>query len=195
MTNFASIDPSLNRAGMSNHSKLDVKIWDEFFSDTDSFIEKAFNLADRFGLPVLDAKGDSDEVFGEGREYMTTVKARVAQNRFRQMVLASYNYKCAITGIHLPELLVASHIVPWKSNKQSRLDPRNGICLNALHDRAFDRGLITFDDDCKIMLSRKISAAAHDYFGGFAGKQITLPSRFRPLTDFVRFHRENIFVA
>ncbi len=194
MSNFASIDPTLNRAGMSNYSKLDVEIWDEFFSDTGTFIEKAVKLANRFGLPVIDDKGDSEEVFGEGKEYMTTVKARVDQHRFRQMVLAAYNYKCAITGIHLPELLVASHIVPWKSDKKSRIDPRNGICLNALHDRAFDRGLITFDDDCKIMLSRKLSTSNHDYFGSFAGKQLSLPSRFRPLVDFIRFHRKNIFV-
>ncbi|MBI3580880.1 MAG: HNH endonuclease [Nitrospinae bacterium] len=194
MWNFASIDPSIKHAGMGHHSKLDAEVWDEFFSNTGSFIEKAVKLANKFGLPVVDEKGGFDEAFGEGKEYVTTIKARVDQQRFRQMILASYNYRCAITGIHAPELLVASHIVPWKSNKRSRMDPRNGICLNALHDRAFDRGLITFNDDYKMVLSNKIRTENPHYFRSFEGKQILMPSRFRPLTDYIQFHRKNIFV-
>ena len=61
------------------------------------------------------------------------MKTRVNQNVFRQIVLANYNKKCAITGIDIPDLLVASHIIPWSKNEEERLNPENGICLSALY--------------------------------------------------------------
>ncbi|SUA24417.1 Uncharacterised protein [Neisseria gonorrhoeae] len=53
--------------------------------------------------------------------------------------------------IKQPELLVASHIKPWREDKDNRLNPRNGLCLNALHDKAFDRGLLGIDENFKII--------------------------------------------
>ena len=58
------------------------------------------------------------------------------------MVLSNYDSKCAITGIDIPQLLYASHIIPWSQNENERLNPENGICLSALYDKAIDKGLI-----------------------------------------------------
>lgn len=75
----------------------------------------------------------------QGRRRDSTARAF-----FRAAVLAGYDHRCALTGLDLPELIHASHIIPWADNVPRRADPTNGIALNVLHDRAFDRGLITF---------------------------------------------------
>jgi len=62
-----------------------------------------------------------------GETKIREVKTRVNQNVFRQIVLANYDNKCALTGIDLSELLVASHIIPWSENEHERLNPENGI--------------------------------------------------------------------
>jgi putative restriction endonuclease len=77
---------------------------------------------------------------------------RVNQQFFRAVVLAAYDGKGCVTGLAVPELLVASHIVSWAEDPKQRMNPRNGLCLNALHDRASDRRLM-FDADLKVRLS------------------------------------------
>jgi putative restriction endonuclease len=69
------------------------------------------------------------------------------------MVLSNYNNKCAITGIDIPELLLASHIIPWSKNEEHRLNPQNGVCFSALYDKAFDKGLIGINTNHEIMFS------------------------------------------
>jgi putative restriction endonuclease len=93
----------------------------------------------------------------KGETKIRTVKTRVNQSVFRQMVLANYSSKCAITGIDMPELLLASHIVPWSKNEKERLNSENGICLSALYDRAFDKGLLAFDKDYRVLLASKLT--------------------------------------
>ena len=94
-----------------------------------------------FGDVQRDFISDITE-FPEGIDVRRSVKTRVNQDFFRRMVLASYENKCALTDIEAPELLIASHIVPWAENKDVRTAPQNGICLNALHDRAFEEGYL-----------------------------------------------------
>lgn len=67
-------------------------------------------------------------------------------------MLSAYNNTCAITKIKINEFLVASHIKPWAKDQNNRLNPHNGICLNSIHDKAFDRGLITIDKDYNIVI-------------------------------------------
>jgi predicted restriction endonuclease len=60
------------------------------------------------------------------------------------------------------ELLVASHIVPWAEDESNRLNPKNGLCLNALHDRAFDRHLMWVDGDLSIHFSPRLRESARE---------------------------------
>lgn len=77
---------------------------------------------------------------------------RVGQARFRKLVLAMWNGECAVT--RATHFLVASHIKPWAvSNDTERLDPHNGIALSPVYDKAFDSGLITFNNDGSIVVS------------------------------------------
>lgn len=136
--------------------------------------------------------------FPKGKERESIVKSRINQTFFRNAVLTSYEYKCCITGLPLMDLLNASHIVPWSVDINNRLNPHNGLCLNALHDRAFDRGLITVRSDYTIDISSKINnfldyKSVKDYFLCFKNKQIILPKRFVPEKSFLEFHNKNIF--
>ena len=85
-------------------------------------------------------------------ERESIVKVRVNQYFFRKTILAAYNNTCCITGINKPELLIASHIIPWSENEELSVNPLNGLCLNAIHDKAFDCGLIAIRTDLMIIL-------------------------------------------
>jgi predicted restriction endonuclease len=137
---------------------------------------------------------DADRV-GEDRAAQTTV--RIGQSFFRAAVLSAYNERCCITGLSLPRLLVASHIIPWSHDRTKRVNPRNGLLLSALHDRAFDAGLITIRDDMTVQVSRKHTARNDKFFsesiGSYDGRPIFLPKKFLPQREFLSYHRERIF--
>ena len=125
------------------------------------------------------------------------VKIRVNQSFFRKSVLLSYNKQCCITGLVIPGLLVASHIIPWSKNLKEACNPENGLCLNALHDKAFDKGLITISNDFKIQISEKLLMKESEeviakYFIPYHQKQLIKPNRFVPKQEFFEFHR-NLF--
>lgn len=113
------------------------------------------------------------------------------------MILASYENKCCVTGLPIKELLVASHIVPWRDDVINRLNPKNGLCLNSIHDKAFDKGLLTFDEDFRIVLSSKISKlddeGSKQLLINYDRMQIRMPTKFLPSQDFMEYHRKNIF--
>ena len=116
------------------------------------------------------------------------------------MILQNYEKRCAISGINIPELLVASHIIPWAdSTAQQKLNPENGICLSSLYDKAFDRGLITISpDDYTISLSsalREYETKEYfdKYFGCINKTKLILPIEHIPNRDFLAYHRDNDF--
>lgn len=205
LANFASLDPSLqkrNIAGASHGSKLDAEIWNEFNDDWDKLaFESEKLLAQKIGRPVEDVS-DADllDLPTIGKEREAVVKVRVNQSFFRKAVLAAYNFQCCITGLEIPELLNASHIIPWSKDEANRVNPRNGLCLNAMHDRAFDRGLITISSDLTIKVSksvkqRNVSEAVQDFLLRFDGVEINRPARFLPDLKFLKYHNRNVFRA
>lgn len=114
------------------------------------------------------------------------------------MVQANYNNCCCITGLGIPELLVASHIVPWAVDQTQRPNPANGLCLNALHDRAFDRSLITLDDNLCLLVSKELEYSpllgeAKDFILSYTGKCVAHAERFQPHAEFLAYHRQQIF--
>ena len=143
------------------------------------------------------------DITKEGEDQLSIAKRRKGQDYFRRMILANYGGRCALTGISVPQLLLASHIIPWadKSHKKDRLNPCNGICLSALYDKAFDKGLFTISpDDYTIQLSSALREyGTQDYFdkqfGSISGKQITMPIEYKPNRDFLAYHRDHVFVG
>ena len=101
---------------------------------------------------------------------------------------------CCITGLYIPELNRPSHIVPWAENKSIRLDPSNGLCLSATYDLAFDRHLITLDEDYRLVVSRSVTEhytkdVVKDYFHKREGDKIYLPKTYKPKQEYLMKHR------
>ena len=137
----------------------------------------------------------------EGEDVVSVTKRRKGQDYFRRLILANYGCRCALTGIDIPQLLIASHIIPWedKKHKQDRLNPCNGICLSALYDKAFDEGFITFlPSDYTVCLSSALREHEtqeyfNQHFGNIIGKKLMLPTDFLPNREFLEYHYECIF--
>ncbi len=200
LVNFASLDPELKGrgvGGMRNVSHVDQAVWEEFYGRWEALADQGVVEAEAGSEPrqglggVLAVPAGPTEVVGQA-------KMRRGQSFFRSAVIAAYEGRCCITGLTSLELLRASHIVPWSHNLSLRLDPRNGLCLNALHDAAFDRGLITFSDKCELLIARRLrrqvpAGVYEEMFESRVGIQIKMPERFRPSIEMLAFHRSTIF--
>jgi predicted restriction endonuclease len=221
--NFASLDPQQRARhikALGNVSRADKELWDAFLDNSETLAqdaEAAFFAAcgkdaDEY-LPELgpvrepaegkthekqeSSYGEFEMPQGETVKEML-VKARRVQSFFRAAVLASYEHRCALTGLAIYELLNASHIIPWSVDEKRRADPRNGICLNALHDRAFDRGFITFDVNLRVVVSPELSKSDisrihREHLIDIADQQLRLPTRFQPDPSALEYHRQRIF--
>lgn len=201
--NFGSFDPSLQArgvGGLKNTSKLDKEIWDEFFENMEDLSFESEVLRAKYeNNSVENLNGiEGEDLPKEGKVRERLIKVRVNQNFFRRMILGSYRNTCCITGINHPDFLVAGHIIPWSESVQYRMDPSNGICLNYLHDKAFELGYISIDRDYKILVSNKIKELvkgdiAVEFFTRFDKKEIIKPGRYLPNPDFLEHHRDTRF--
>lgn len=205
MANLAHYDPELiqrNVKGMSNASKLDKEIVEEFNNDWEELSYQAQQIMAKYKKTDIQSLNPEllIEKIPEGTDIEKETKVRVGQYFFRLSVLSAYGNTCCVTGIKKPELLIASHIKPWKDSdsKTERTNPSNGLCLNALHDKAFDRGLITLDMNYRIVISKKLSDINMDektrlWFFSYNNEQIVLPDKFIPGKDFIEYHNDVIF--
>lgn len=188
MVNFASLDPTIGQVGMPNVSKLDREVWEEFF---EQLMHREINE------PTAGFGESGTLVFEHqelsGLDVPTLANRRVNQDYFRKLVLASYDGRCAATGIDSLSLLVAGHIVPWSKSPEHRVSPANGICLNNLFDRAFDRGLIAIGADLEIIYSSRLPHETVSIMRKIAFDKIKLPTRFRPDRQYFELHRQEYF--
>nr|WP_299420532.1 HNH endonuclease [uncultured Emticicia sp.] len=200
--NFGRLDPELKKqgiVGLGNGSKLDEIVWNEFNGNWEKLAFESEILIAKFQNKKIEEIID-DFVFDfpVGLERETIIKQRVNQNFFRSTILSSYNIKCCITGLSISDFLVASHIKPWKIDELNRLNPHNGLCLNSIHDKAFDKGFITVTPDYKIKVSKyfdnfKKDTIVPDFFLKFDNQSIILPDRFLPSKEFLDWHYTNLF--
>lgn len=199
--NFGSFDDTLKKqgiVGLTNASKLDKEIWNEFNGKWDelAFVSEKL-IADLQGKNIEETI--QLENIPLGAERRAEVKRRVNQSFFRSAVLTSYNSSCCITGICNPELLLASHIKPWRdSSAVEKTNPRNGLCLNALHDKAFDKGFITVTPDFIIRISTRIKDVCDGetvgrFFKCYDNSKIVIPEKFAPDKIFLQYHNDNVF--
>lgn len=134
----------------------------------------------------------------KGETKIREVKTRINQSVFRKMVLANYGTKCAISGIDIPELLFASHIIPWSVNRRERLNPENGICFSPLYDKAFDKGLIGVNQNYQVLISKDLKKKEKNpfykkYFFHLDNFKISLPKNYLPKLEFLEYHLDTIF--
>ena len=201
LANFARLDPELQKrhiSGMSHGSKMEAGIWQEFKNNGEELAYQSEQILAKYKEePIEKTAGiDISDLPKEGKERETLVKIRVNQAFFRKTILASYDNRCCITGISIPDLLVASHIIPWAIDKKNRMNPCNGLCLNALHDKAFDAGFISISTEYTLLISnviKKSSIINHRCFLPYEGKKIDLPQKFLPSKEFLEFHNKFVF--
>ncbi len=199
--NIASLDPALvetGQKGFDHRSKMEEEIWGKYQKNPEDVVYESEKLwrntaSTQEPLSALEEKLDLESVV-TGSEKERFVKQRVNQNLFRQRLLAIYNYTCPITKMDDPRLLYASHIIPWSVDAQNRLNPRNGILLNALWDKAFDKGLISFSPDYKVILSPSLKGEARAYFSQYEKLKILFSEKFPPQREFLEYHHQNIFI-
>ena len=205
LVNFAACDPYIinsGRSGMIGGLAMCKPIWDEFADDQERLFSEAQTIKANLLHQSVEESLDITTQDLEGKEKSAVIKQRINQSVFRSMILANYEEKCAITGINIPDLLVAGHIIPWSaSTPQQKLNPENGICLSALYDKAYDKGLITISpDDYTIILSSALREyETQDYFdkhfGIIRGRIISMPIEHKPNRDFLAYHRDKVFLG
>ncbi len=198
LANFSSLDPAIvgrNLTGATHGSRLDKQVWDEFQGNWDLLAFESEQLRSRLLNKATNLA--PEEEFPEGTTRAASVMVRVNQSFFRAAVIAAYGGTCCVTGIAVPELLTASHIVPWSVDVPNRTNPRNGLSLNALHDRAFDRGIFTFDENLRVKISTVISKLSDEgikrHLLCYEGSPLIAPSHFQPDPAFLTYHRNTIF--
>lgn len=197
--NFGSFDPKLAErgvTGLSHASKLDLKIWSAFQNDWESLVMRASDIRQKMELEIAPEKPISGrlDTHPSVTEVLHTRRERVGQQFFRESVLSSYNSQCCISGLDIPECLIASHIVPWRECVETRLDPANGLCLSATFDRLFDRFLITVELNFVLIFSIRLRESKNREVVGlvrtFDGKEISQPERFVPKPVFLQLHND-----
>lgn len=201
LVNFASLDPTLQERkikGASNSGALDKIIFDEFYSDWNKLIAESEAAYEKLLGNSASNHNDTRGTTATGKDKERLARVRVNQSVFREMILASYDSACCVTGITVSQLLVASHIIPWAIDEKNRLNPSNGLCLNALHDKAFDCGLMTLDESYRVVYSDEIrklrtNSSIQHFLLDYEGKRITMPHRFLPDCSFLEYHRNHIF--
>ena len=123
---------------------------------------------------ILTAPDSSEEVYAK-------VKVRgVLHMIFRQALLKAYDGRCALTGVSFTVALDAAHIVPWSQcTPDQKMNPRNGILMLCCHHRLFDLGILSIDEDYKIIFTNKNGSALTEadqlLVVKLHGKQISLP--------------------
>jgi putative restriction endonuclease len=217
LSNFASLDPvqaARGIRGLPGATKQDRVMWDEFHAhlaelgpDSEQLLHDLFTADNAEEVDFLDGKTVRVERKpaisappGE-TETLVTVKARRGQQFFRQAVLNAYGVRCCISGINVPRLLVASHIRPWHAFPSERVNPQNGLCLSSLHDAAFDAGLISVDENYRVVLSKQLTRhfpqpALESNFLRYEGQSIRLPDKLaEPDKAHLAHHRQSIFMG
>ena len=199
LSNFARLDPALQARGIrgSEHgAKGEEEVWREFIDHPEELAYESQRLLANCLHQPLEVVAEIDELDlpPPGAEREAVVRVRVNQSFFRRRIVSAYEFRCCVTGLAVQELLVASHIIPWAQDAANRLNPRNGLCLNALHDRAFDRGLMWIDDGFVIRFSSHLDSDAKKvgpaltWLTSFEGQRLRLPKKFTPDINLLRVH-------
>lgn len=223
LMNLRTYDPNEHArgvAGLSHGSQYEPRIWEEYLEQGDSLLTAALrfyvyfrNETQPMPQPAQQSSSIVDDVAAAfvakstshadqsqplGSERETNALVRVNQNYFRNSLVANYKDSCCLTGIAIDPLLVASHIKPWKvSTGFEKTNAANGLLLNAFHDKAFDRGYMTIDDDYRVRISKHVphTDVNDEWLYRFEGRPITLPISNPPSHEFLEYHHKRVFLA
>jgi putative restriction endonuclease len=198
--NFGRFDPVLRAkgiVGLSNGSKADEVIWNEFWGNSEKLAYESERLfAEREGKTIGEYADLNMDDLPKGEEKEAIVRQRVNQSFFRTTVLTSYLNRCCITGVTNYVLLEACHISSWKDDKPNRTNPKNGLCMTPTFHRAFDKYLMSITPDYDIVISEQMIEGAKDaqtqcYLAGLQHKKMLMPEKFAPDVELLAQHYES----
>ena len=201
LVNYAACDPYIRntgRTGMTSGMDRCMPYWNQYANNKEELFLKAEEIKAKLKKKTIEQILCLTPEDFIGKERECVIRQRINQESFRKMILGNYNNTCAISGICMPQLLIASHIIPWADNENERLNPANGICLSPLYDKAFDRGFIGIRPDYTIAISKELKEYKDkkfymDLFCSIENKMITLPEEHAPNTSFLEYHLAHIF--
>jgi hypothetical protein len=169
-------NPNATRGG---NAQKRIRICLSKFVDPDELISAVESISEPAAEVFAPSLSETE------RDYLRS--SRLGQGQFRKSLVSRYVGKCPITGIEQDQLLVASHIKPWKvCTNAERLDQNNGILLSALVDRLFDKGLISFSDDGKLIASPRLSTSDSAKCGLEHWKRLELTDQSK---RYMEYHR------
>ena len=195
--NLGRLDPKLRArgiVGLRHGARTEQTVWEEFYENPAKLAYESECLVAKFAnKSVEQTAGIDTKDLPEGKERLAVVRQRVNQSFFRAAVMSSYNSRCCISGVGNPELLEACHISNWSDDEDNRTNPENGLCLNPLFHKAYDRFLISISPDCLIAVSEEMIEQTEDdtfkdYLAGLQGRKLFLPDRFCPNPVFLDAH-------
>ena len=143
-------------------------------------------------LDLIDVSSISDPLANTsnsmtGKEQLRLTKTRINQSYFRQQLIKKYK-KCVLCGLSNQNLLIASHSKPWsESNTQEKVDPMNGLLLCPNHDSLFDKHLISFDENKKILISPSIKESDFKLLNISYNLSINIPDE---AMSYIDYHRQ-----
>lgn len=199
--NFASLDPvqkARNIKGLGNAGPATEQVWNEFHGNWEKLAAESQEAMESLKIKTTEL---AEFTIPSGpSEKESLVRIRRVQGFFRNAVLTSYKFTCAICELSISQMLCASHIIPWSVNVERRADPTNGLSLCSFHDKAFDRGLLTIDEKNNVCISKnmEVDNPSEMHKTGFIlyhGRKIALPERFAPDPAALEYHRRNIFAG
>lgn len=173
---------------------IEYEGWGFQFKDERAF-EKFLDICEVFAREGLTASMQKalqfQQVAGPVTGKSVQIESRVGQGKFKTS-LQKYWKVCAVTGIYVTGLLRASHIKPWAlATPKERLDPFNGLLLLPTLDALFDIGLITFDEQGKIVISSKLTGSEVTALGLSA--ELKLKKINGAHLPYLKFHNEHVF--
>ena len=192
--NIGRLDPDLRSkgiTGLAHGAKLEKDIWNEFHNDSERLAYESELLISKLSNRNIDESFANDfENTTKGEEREVKIKQRIGQSFFRTTVLTSYNSTCCISGVSHTGLIEACHILNWSQYKSERTNPKNGLCLNSLLHKAYDKNLIAVTPNYKVIISDLLIECIKDpifknYLKGINEKRIFLPNKFLPNKEFL----------
>ncbi len=152
---------------------------------------EGYKLKDEYYNSSKEVENKIEKLNLQGIDKEAVVKMRVNQGIFKEQLLCRYSH-CCLCNVTQKDFLIASHIKPWKdSDENERLDIDNGLLLCPNHDKAFDRGYISFDDNGLIIISDELDDTNRVFLNLRQDMSIKLTDGNR---EYVKYHRKNIFI-
>ncbi len=195
--NIGRLDPDLREQGIMgliHGAKMEEEIWNEFYGNPELLAFESEKIIAKLSNQSIEVSAAIKiEDLPQGIEREVIVKQRVNQSFFRSAVMSAYNFHCCISGVNIPELLEACHIVDWSQDAQNRTNPKNGLCMNPFFHKAYDNNLLGITPDLKIVVSEELQCHSKiesfsNYLKILNGRSILLPDHFFPQKELLAIH-------